>query len=93
MTPDQIKVLHNAITKWGIQNQIHKIQVEALELALALNQAQCITKDRIEMDEKVYDELADMTIMMQQAHMLFDSKRINERVNFKIKRLQEKYRL
>lgn len=93
ISPDQLKVLENAITKWGIQNQIHKIQEEALELALVLNQSQCPTKDKNEMYEKIYDELADMAIMMEQAHLLFDSNKITERVNFKIKKMQTKYGL
>lgn len=84
-------VLRRIIAKWGAPSQIHKIQEEALELALAINQRQCVTKDPEAMDAALYDELADMKIMMAQAHLLFDAKRINERVAFKIYRVQKKH--
>lgn len=43
------------------------------------------------MEEKLYDELADMKIMMAQAETLFDADRINKRVEDKLLRLEEKY--
>jgi hypothetical protein len=44
-----------------------------------------------QMEANLYDELADMKIMMAQAEMLFDADRINERVKFKLDKLQSKY--
>jgi len=84
-------LLQKAIDKWGKETQINKIQEEALELALVLNQRKCPTKDVDRMESNLYDELADMKIMMAQAELLFDSERINERVKFKLDRLQSKY--
>ena len=84
-------ILLAAIAKWGEDNQINKIQEEALELALILNQRKCPTKDPVEMEHKVYDELADMTIMMGQARILFNPERIDERVKYKLEKLQSKY--
>lgn len=86
-----ISILKQAIEKWGRDVQISKLQEEALELALVLNQKNCPTKDPIEMEEKLYEELADMKIMMAQAELLFDADRINSNVDIKIKRLQDRY--
>lgn len=85
------KILHKAIEKWGRDTQINKIQEEALELSLILNQRTCPTKDPEQMEASLYDELADMKIMMAQAEILFDADRINERVKFKLDKLQSKY--
>ena len=85
------KILKKAIEKFGVRNQINKIQEEALELALVLNQRNCSQKDSKEMEDKLYDELADMKIMMAQAEILFDADRINARVEYKLKRFEEKH--
>ena len=84
-------ILHKAIEKWGRDTQINKIQEEALELSLVLNQRNCPTKDPEQMEANLYDELADMKIMMAQAEILFDADRINERVKFKLDKLKSKY--
>lgn len=85
-------VLRKAFEKWGKETQINKLQEEALELALALNQINCPTKEVPLMQEKIYDELADVSIMMMQCHLfLFDSDRIKERIQFKLKKLNDKY--
>lgn len=85
------KVLLRIIENWGRETQINKIQEEALELSLALNQIKCPTKDPEQMKDNLYDELADMKIMMAQAEILFDAERINERVKFKLDKVQRKY--
>ena len=84
-------ILQKAINKWGRDIQINKIQEEALELALVLNQMKCPTKDPEKMEENLYDELADMKIMLAQAEILFDAARIDARVQFKLEKLQSKY--
>lgn len=85
------EILQKAIDKWGRDTQINKIQEEALELSLILNQRNCPTKDPEQMEASLYDELADMKIMMAQAEILFDADRINERVKFKLDKLKSKY--
>lgn len=85
------KILHKIINHFGKENQINKIQEEALELALALNQVKCHTKDIEEMRANIYGELADMKIMMAQAEILFNADRINELVKFKLERMQTRY--
>lgn len=79
------------IDRFGRDVQINKIQEECLELALVLNQMNCPTKDAKEMEDKLYDELADVKIMMQQAELLFDQERINDRVVFKLQKFRKKY--
>jgi hypothetical protein len=84
------EILHKAIEKWGRDAQINKIQEEALELSLILNQRNCPNKDPEQMEASLYDELADMKIMMAQAEIIFDADRINKRVKFKLNRLKSK---
>ena len=75
---------------FGKDVQADKIQEEAMELALALHQYKCPTKDKIKLLDNVYDELADMKIMMAQAEIIFDPSIINARVDLKLKKFQEK---
>lgn len=85
------EILLKIINKWGVAVQVNKIQEEALELSLVLNQMNCPTKCPVDMEEKLYDELADMKIMMAHAELIFDKQRIDERVEFKLKRMQSRY--
>ena len=88
---DQKSICKRIIRKWGAPVQINKIQEEALELALVLNQRNCPTKDAEAMEVALYDELADMKIMMMQADLLFDADRIAERVQYKFDRVVLKH--
>lgn len=85
------KILWAIIDKFGRQTQINKIQEEALELALVLNQINCPTKNVEQLTEQLYSELADMKIMMAQAEILFDKAKIDSLVEFKLQRVKEKY--
>lgn len=85
------EILHKAIAKWGRKMQIHKIQEELLELALVINKMDCPTKDKKKMEENLYEELGDVKIMMAQAEILFDKKRIDKRVDSKLQLMDEKY--
>lgn len=89
----KIEILEKIINKWGRETQINKIQEEALELALVLNQRNCPTKDEQEMEMNLYSELADMKIMLAQAEIIFDKKRIDATVDYKLDRVQTKYNL
>lgn len=79
------------IDRFGSETQINKIQEEALELSLALNQINCPTKDKAAMTDQLYGELADMKIMMAQAELLFDSEIINRIVEEKLDRFEKKF--
>lgn len=82
-------ILRKAIAKWGIETQTKKLQEECLELALVINQMECPTKP--DMTDQFIDELADVKIMMEQAELMFGADRINERVEYKLKRMADKY--
>lgn len=84
-------ILLRIIAKWGTETQINKIQEELLELSLVLNQLNCPTKDPKEMEDKLYNELADVKIMMAQAYIIFDEDRINARVKYKLSMCAMKY--
>ena len=85
----KIEILQKAIEKWGDLAQIDKIQEEAQELALALHQFKCPTKNPIKEMNNIYSELADMKIMMQYAELLFNPDRINLVVKQKMDRLEK----
>lgn len=87
--PDHPGIYEQIINRFGREVQINKIQEEALELALVLNQMNCPTKG--DLTEELYGELADMKIMMAQAEILFDKNKIDRMVEFKLNRFKEKY--
>lgn len=82
------EILQKAIDKWGKDAQINKLHEEALELALILIKMKCPTKNKEELEAELYEELADMKIMLAQAEMIFDADRINEQVKFKLNKLE-----
>lgn len=84
-------ILKKIINLFGKETQINKLQEELLELALVLNQRKCPTKNKDVMEDKLYDELADVKIVMAQAELLFDSKRINDTVDKKLQQFVVKY--
>ena len=59
-----------------------------MELALAIQKNNRTPNN--ENYEAVIDEIADVIIMMEQAKGLFPIDKINERIEFKIKRLAER---
>lgn len=83
------EILERTINKFGRDAQVDKIQEEAQELALALHQYKCPTKDKEQGLADIYSELADMKIMMAQAELLFDKYKINEVVEYKLSRLEQ----
>ncbi|MES2133683.1 MAG: hypothetical protein V4506_15140 [Bacteroidota bacterium] len=83
--------VNKCIKKWGVQSQRNKIIEECLELALALQQTSCVTKDKKNNESNVYSELADVIIMMEQAKKIFDYERIKFNVKVKLRLLDEKY--
>jgi hypothetical protein len=82
------QILERAIEKWGIEVQVNKIQEEALELALVMNQLNCPTKDPFEYEQKFYNELADNVIMMHYYPLLFDEERLQIIINKKLSKLE-----
>ena len=84
------EILFQAIETWGADAQREMIIEECLELALALQKMKRIRGDRAEKFNNVIDEIADVKIMIRQAEHIFNPRLVNERVDFKMKRLQER---
>lgn len=87
-----LNILREAINKWGQDSQLEMLEEESIELALALQKlkrvgGRALNTKRI---DDVYDELADMTIMLAQANFIFDPDRIEERIKFKMDRLKKR---
>jgi hypothetical protein len=89
----QHEVLNRAIAIFGKNDRIDKIIEECTELSLALQHL----KNKNINSERIYavcDEIADVTIMLNQAIKIFNepyqSKLINDRIDYKIDRLEKK---
>jgi NTP pyrophosphatase (non-canonical NTP hydrolase) len=85
------EILFKAIETWGNDAQCEMIIEECMELALALQKAKRLRGGtREEKIKSIVDEIADVKIMIRQAEHLFPASMINERVDFKMKRLEER---
>lgn len=82
----QKKVIENAVNSFGMLNQCFKAIEEFSELNLEL--VRKVTKGYSN-DQQVIDEIADSFIMLSQLALIYDKNLIQERVDFKIKRLEE----
>ena len=83
-------ILQKAIEKWGIKAQTEMIIEECLELAVALQKLKRLRGDMEQKEENVIDEIADVKIMIKQAEKIFPIERINERIDFKMNRLNSR---
>lgn len=84
------KILDKAIETWGIDAQLEMVIEECLELALALQKLKRLRGDMTQKEKNVIDEIADVKIMVKQAEKIFGSEPVNERVDFKMNRLNER---
>ena len=86
MTKEQI--LDGCIEKWGADAQINQAVEELAELIVALNHER---RRRHGATEKCEEEIADVSLMLDQLKRIFSSDRIREHESKKLKRLE--YRL
>lgn len=84
------QILDRVIETWGIPAQCEMIIEECLELALAIQKLKRRRGNHNEKLANLYDEIADVTIMINQAHRIFSRDKINERIDFKMNRLEER---
>jgi len=77
-----------AIKTFGNDAQTEMIIEECTELALALMKLKRLRGDMELKYHNVIDEIADVTIMMRQAAKLFPQSRIQDRIDFKMRRLE-----
>lgn len=89
MTIDRI-ILSRAIAKWGAALQTDLLQEECIELALAIQKYKRPGGDSSQKFADLIDEIADVRIMIEQAYLLFDRDLINERVQYKLERLEKR---
>lgn len=85
MTSDEEKeILHKSINKFGANQQIIKTMEELGELSTAL--ARYFTKG--EDYQNIYEEIADVEIMLGQLRLIFDSYVIDHQKEMKLNRLK-----
>lgn len=82
-------ILQKAIDLWGFDAQCEMIEEECLELALAIQKFKR-RGDKATKYNNIIDEIADVKIMISQAERIFPIDQINERIDFKMKRLSER---
>lgn len=84
-----IELLKKAISIWGHDSQVEMMHEECLELALALQKYKRDNICPVMGMDNIYDEIADVKIMMAQADLLFNKSKIDERIIYKMNRLAD----
>lgn len=79
--------LNKVINFFGKTHQLEKAKEECLELAVSL---QRYLKGGRDTEKDVIDEIADVSIMIQQLKLIFDSEKIDKRIEYKLERLENK---
>ena len=83
------RLLERIIDRLGPHVQIRKIKEECLELALAITKLDIPTKDASETIENIYEEIADVQIMMEQADKIFDKEKIERIKKMKLEKAEK----
>lgn len=83
-------ILRQAIEKWGKDAQVEMIEEECIELALAIQKLKRSGGNTQQKLDNVIDEIADVKIMITQAQMMFGYDSVQERIDFKMNRLNER---
>ena len=81
-------ILQDAIDTFGASKQLTKLREECQELALAITQYE--RSQDLDKLKAVVDEAADVKIVLAQFEKMIPGNILNNRVDFKMKRLQEK---
>jgi NTP pyrophosphatase (non-canonical NTP hydrolase) len=88
MNNEHDELFYKAYDKWGNTAQTDMAIEECSELIKA------ICKNRRRHSEEslknIQDEIADVTIMMRQMQLIFGEKEVEERIQYKIERLNER---
>jgi NTP pyrophosphatase (non-canonical NTP hydrolase) len=89
-TEEQKKIMQEAITAYGWENQIDQYHEESAELTVALNKAKR-NKYRPQFIPDVTEEIADVYIMLYQLIMIFNIEKadINYEIDRKLTRLEK----
>ena len=85
MTDSQRAVLQQAIDTYGKDNQLWMVIEEISELAKEI----CKNKRGQRNEEQIADEIADVTIMLEQAKMIFgNADQVEKQIQYKVNRLK-----
>jgi len=82
-------ILDQAIAKWGFNSQLAMLQEECMELAMAIHKFRT-RDDSKENWIEINKEFADVMIMSQQFEKLTDMNYVQEQIDFKMNRLQQR---
>ena len=84
------EILSKAINKYGARRQYLMLQEECMELASAIHKFETRASTE-ENREKIYDELADVLIMIEEIKLTnIDFIFIQDRINYKLNKLKER---
>lgn len=89
------ETMYKAINTYGVENQMIKTVEELSELSQALCKilTSKFTDDNSEIFENIYEEMADVEIMLEQCKMMFQcGKEVNKWKQKKIERLERRLR-
>lgn len=90
-TQEEIALLDEAISKWGVESQTEMIEEECLELALAIQKSKRVGgRMHVKNFENIIDEIADVSIMIMQARRMFPEDMIEKRIRYKLERLKKR---
>ena len=99
MTQEQLRNLDNIVTIYGDNKQVDMCIEECAELQKALlkyrretNKGFPVTEKVKEAKEAIIDELADVTVMVEQMKIIYGYEAVEERVGFKINRQMDRLR-
>lgn len=77
-----------AIKTFGREHQVEMIKEECVELVHALHKLKRYPDDEKRM-QNVLNEIADVTIILEQANQIFGRERVEEAIYFKMKKLEK----
>lgn len=89
MTEEQKAKCHEIAVYYGIANQRYKAVEEMAELIHAIMKTETESVDFAHY-EQIIEELADVSIMMEQMRFFFGDEAVNDRINEKLDRQLER---
>lgn len=84
-----MNLYERAVKAYGADKQIEQVIEECAELIMALQKIKRFP-DALNYWENVHEEIADVELMINQMKYIFNSEKIEEYKNKKIKRLEDK---
>lgn len=96
MNQHQTSLANKILTKHGTEPQIEMAIEEMAELILALQKLKRGHRNPVRVQEfrdQVINELADVTIMVEQLKFIFDNRRVEEQITYKLNREIERMNL